>query len=132
MKTSGQIKKRLENLRAELRAESISWGELHELQSLAKHIEPGDVELLEAAGVPESVAMLGAFRSTRRADNTGRTNGQRAVAAERALDGWRKGDQKDEADLQDLLSDLMHLAHRERVDFDAALERAKFNFEEEK
>jgi hypothetical protein len=27
--------------------------ELHELQSLAVHIEPGDVELLEAAGIPE-------------------------------------------------------------------------------
>jgi hypothetical protein len=44
---------RLEYLRSELRAERISWGELHELQSLAEHIEPGDVELLEAAGVPE-------------------------------------------------------------------------------
>jgi hypothetical protein len=31
----------------------MSYGELAELQSLAQHIEPGDVELLEAAGVPE-------------------------------------------------------------------------------
>jgi hypothetical protein len=46
-------KDRLEYLRGELRAERISWEELHELQSLAKHISPGDVELLEAAGVPE-------------------------------------------------------------------------------
>lgn len=45
---------RLEYLRGELRAERISYGELAELQSLASHIEPGDVELLEAAGVPES------------------------------------------------------------------------------
>lgn len=44
---------RLEYLREELRAERISYGELHELQSLAAHIQPGDVELLEAAGVPE-------------------------------------------------------------------------------
>lgn len=44
---------RLEALRAALRAENISYGELAELQSLAEHIEPGDVELLEAAGVPE-------------------------------------------------------------------------------
>jgi hypothetical protein len=44
---------RLEYLRAELRAERISFGELLELQSLAKHIDPSDVELLEAAGVPE-------------------------------------------------------------------------------
>jgi len=47
------IKKRLEYLRTELRAERISYGELVELQSLAKHIEDSDVELLEAAGVPE-------------------------------------------------------------------------------
>lgn len=44
---------RLEYLRNELRAERISYGELHELQSLASHIDPSDVELLEAAGVEE-------------------------------------------------------------------------------
>lgn len=44
---------RLEYLRGELRAERISYGELHELQGLAEHIDPGDVELLDAAGVPE-------------------------------------------------------------------------------
>jgi hypothetical protein len=48
-----KIKARLEYLRGELRAECISYGELHELQSLVKHIEPDDVELLEAAGVSE-------------------------------------------------------------------------------
>ena len=47
------IKKRLAYLRRELRAERISYGELAELQSLAAFIAPGDVELLEAAGVPE-------------------------------------------------------------------------------
>jgi hypothetical protein len=49
------IQKRLEYLRGELRAERISYHELSELQSLAHHIEPGDVELLEAAGVPERI-----------------------------------------------------------------------------
>ena len=44
---------RLEYLRGELRAERISWGELAELQGLAPYIAPDDVELLEAAGVPE-------------------------------------------------------------------------------
>lgn len=44
---------RLEELRAILRDESLSYGELIELQGLAPYIEPGDVELLEAAGVPE-------------------------------------------------------------------------------
>lgn len=54
MKTTGKIKKeRLEYLRGELQAERISQGELLELQSLKDYIEEGDVELLEAAGVPE-------------------------------------------------------------------------------
>lgn len=49
-----QIEERLEYLRGELRAERISYGELAELQSLVEYIDKGDVELLEAAGVPES------------------------------------------------------------------------------
>ena len=53
MQDNKAIKKRLEYLRRELRAERISYSELAELQSLSKYIEPGDVELLEAAGVPE-------------------------------------------------------------------------------
>lgn len=44
---------RLEYLRGQLRAECISWGELHELQGLAEHIDPSDAELREAAGLPE-------------------------------------------------------------------------------
>jgi len=47
------IKARLEYLRGEIEAERISYGEIAELQSLAGHIEPGDVLLLEWAGVPE-------------------------------------------------------------------------------
>lgn len=50
-----EARDRLEVLRRELRAERISYGELAELQSLARYIAPGDVELLEAAGVPEAV-----------------------------------------------------------------------------
>jgi len=48
-------KERLEELRTELREERISYGELVELQSLVEHIEADDVELLEAAGVPENI-----------------------------------------------------------------------------
>lgn len=44
---------RLEELRRALRAENISYGELAELQSLARFIEPSDAELREAAGEPE-------------------------------------------------------------------------------
>lgn len=47
------IQTRLEELRQEIHAETISYGEIAELQSLAEHIPPGDVELLEWAGVPE-------------------------------------------------------------------------------
>jgi len=48
-----RIYQRLEYLRGELRAERISQGELAELEWLAEYIDPSDVELLEAAGVPE-------------------------------------------------------------------------------
>jgi hypothetical protein len=55
MADGGEIeaKKRLEELREELRSETISYGELFELQSLVEYIDKDDVELLEAAGVPE-------------------------------------------------------------------------------
>ena len=49
---------RLEYLRGQIRAERISYGELAELQGMADQIDPGDVELLEWAGVPEEVANL--------------------------------------------------------------------------
>lgn len=57
--STADIARRLEELRAELRAERISLGELIELQALGgeARIPPDDLELLEAAGVPESVAM---------------------------------------------------------------------------
>lgn len=44
---------RLEHLRGEIEAERISYGEIAELASLAEHIEAGDTQLLEWAGVPE-------------------------------------------------------------------------------
>ena len=48
-----QINERLEELRQELRNECISYGELAELSCLSEYIEEWDVELLQAAGVPE-------------------------------------------------------------------------------
>lgn len=44
---------RLEYLRSQINAECISYSELYELQTLAPHIDPFDVQLLEWAGVPE-------------------------------------------------------------------------------
>ena len=49
---------RLEYLRTQIRGECISYGEIAELESLAIHIGPGDVELLEWAGVPEEEAFF--------------------------------------------------------------------------
>ena len=46
-------KVRLEHLSGEIEAERISYEEIAELQSLTYYIEPGDVQLLEWAGVPE-------------------------------------------------------------------------------
>jgi hypothetical protein len=63
-------RERLEYLRGEIRAERISYGELAELQSLSDEIDPGDLELLEAAGIPEGVTgspeELEAYRLGRR------------------------------------------------------------------
>jgi hypothetical protein len=54
--TTKEIKDRLEYLRGEIEAERISYGEIAELQSLAKHIDPSDVLLLQWAGVKEKRA----------------------------------------------------------------------------
>ena len=54
-KTPEEIKKRLKYLRREIKAERISCGEIAELQSLKKHIEPGDFLLAEWAGIPENI-----------------------------------------------------------------------------
>ena len=53
IKTSNWVKQRLEELRVEIQAERISLGEILELQSLAKHIDKGDVELLQWVGIKE-------------------------------------------------------------------------------
>jgi hypothetical protein len=56
--TNETITARLEELRAIIRAENISYGELHELQGYgeAGHIPESDVELREWAGLPEHPA----------------------------------------------------------------------------
>ena len=59
---SGEIAARLEYLRGEIEAERISYGEIAELQSLARHIDPGDVQLLQWAGVEEAHRHNFAFR----------------------------------------------------------------------
>ena len=48
-----KIKEKLEYLRQEIKAERISYGEIAELQSLAKYIDSNDAELLEWVEVKE-------------------------------------------------------------------------------
>lgn len=55
MQMDKTIKERLEYLRGEIKAERISYGEIVELESLVAYIDPGDVLLLEWAGVPETI-----------------------------------------------------------------------------
>jgi hypothetical protein len=54
MSRKEHVKERLDYLRKEIKAERISYGEIAELQSLVKHIDPSDVLLLEWAGVKEN------------------------------------------------------------------------------
>jgi hypothetical protein len=57
-----KINQRLEYLRSQIEAENISYGEIAELQDLASHIQPGDVQLLEWAGVPERSILFETYR----------------------------------------------------------------------
>ena len=56
MNAEQAVQERLEYLRGEIEAERISYAGILELQGLAEHIEPGDVLLLQWAGVPEEQA----------------------------------------------------------------------------
>lgn len=50
-------KNRLEEIRKEIKKERVSYEELVELAALAHLIDPGDVELLEAAGIKEGATV---------------------------------------------------------------------------
>ncbi len=60
-------------------------------------------------------------------------NEPRAQRARNALDGYALEVGKDESNLADLLTDLMHLSaiDCEALDFDVELRRARMNFEAE-
>ena len=57
------------------------------------------------------------------------TNRDRAERAAAALDEY--GNDDPGADLRDLLTDLIHFAHRTSVDFERGLQMARVHFEEE-
>lgn len=68
----------------------------------------------------------------------GPTNYDRAVWADAAVEAFRQAcdmfDEDAETELSDLLSDLMHWcdAQESRVSFDACVERARANYDEER
>lgn len=89
---------RLEYLRGEIRAERISYGELAELQDLAEWIDPGDVELLQWAGVEEAAATYKIVRFRFKGENevidTGLTLDEAQAHCQREDthgDGWFDG-----------------------------------------
>ena len=90
------VTERLEALRTAIEAENISWGEIAELQSLAQEIEPGDVQLLQWAGVPESQAYVAKGERDLEADDeangdrfmTAQLTDQGTAASETALCNW--------------------------------------------
>jgi hypothetical protein len=53
VKSPLKIEKRLEAIRKSIRNENVSYGELVELQDLSQYIDSNDIELREAAGIPE-------------------------------------------------------------------------------
>jgi len=50
-----QVENRLENIRKSIEAESVSYGELAELERLKDYIKPDDILLLQWAGVEEEI-----------------------------------------------------------------------------
>jgi hypothetical protein len=60
-----KIRARLAYLLGEIVAERVSCGEIAELQSLVKYIDPDDTLLLEWAGVPEEQTVDKRRRKTR-------------------------------------------------------------------
>lgn len=46
-------RRKLDNIRANLMTEMVSYDDLAELETLRSYIKPDDTQLLEAAGVPE-------------------------------------------------------------------------------
>ena len=53
MSREQEAKQRIEEIRVEILAERVSYGEIYDLQSLIEHIDEDDVLMLQWAGVPE-------------------------------------------------------------------------------
>lgn len=79
------------------------------------------------------VTVKSRFKPSRRVDGKlSPTNMWRADRAKDALAKFRGNEEPDEADFADLLCDMMHLAHRDGIDFQKELKRASSNYKEER
>jgi len=83
-----KIKAKLDYLRGEIKAERISYEEIVELQFLVNHIDDGDFELLEWAGVKEELSGLDERRRSA-ADKSFEDWGVEGVAE---FSGWEWSD----------------------------------------
>lgn len=74
-------------------------------------------------------------KKTRWEEDRDEDNRDRAAVAERVLEWYRKEkddrEEHDEADFRDLLSDMMHWAKREGINFEEELSIAKMNYNAE-
>jgi hypothetical protein len=61
-----------------------------------------------------------------------RSNGDRADRGSKAIMGWRGYEPADEADISDLVADLMHYCHKHRINFEKELCRGRRRFLEER
>lgn len=59
-----EIQERLEYLRSQIDNECISYADIVELESLAEYIESGDVQMLQWAGVNETIAVFDGAKVT--------------------------------------------------------------------
>lgn len=101
--------------------------ELPEIPDLIERIEEGGV--VPSGECPKCGALCYEFKPKRKAKEP--TNNKRAERAMKAVGAWRGYEVGDEAELRDLLTDLMHLCRRDKVDFEGQLAIARRNFQDE-
>lgn len=101
--------------------------ELHEISNLLQRIEPGGV--VPSGECPKCDCLCYPVKPKHKTKQP--TNNKRAERAMKAVGAWRGYEVGDEADLRDLLTDLMHLCRRDKVDFEGQLAIAWRNFQDE-
>jgi hypothetical protein len=72
------------------------------------------------------------FSGKKKLEGESQTNNDRVKRATNAIIGWRGYEVADEANLRDLLSDLMHYCHKYGVNFEKELASARRRWIEER